>query len=64
MTEVRFTRKGNIIKNLDGTIEYIGTYTETWRGSKNKYPSINAAKYRSRELQEKYGKGCVKVIKY
>lgn len=59
MNEVKYTRKYNIIKDADGTVIFVGTYTDKGQ----KYPSINAAKRESRRLQEEHGRGCVRVVK-
>lgn len=56
-TEIMFIRKYNLIKDIHGTVVFIGTYTD--RG--NTYPSINAAKRESRRLQEIHGQGCVRT---
>ena len=54
--EVKYYRKGHIIKNAKGEIVFTGTCENT------KYRSINAAKRESRRLQQLEGP-CLRVVK-
>jgi hypothetical protein len=57
MTEVKFYRKNHIITDLDGKIVFEGAFKD----GKNEYPSVNAAKRKSRDLQQQHGQGCLRV---
>jgi hypothetical protein len=59
IVEIKFIRKGHIIKNIDGDVVFEGKCPGSKDG--NIIPSINAAKRESRRLQATHGAFCVKV---
>jgi hypothetical protein len=58
MTEVKYYRKEHVITDLNGKVIFTGTY----KVKAGEFVSINAAKRKSRQLQEQYGQGCLRVI--
>ena len=56
--EVFYLRDAHMIHDVDGNVVFEGKY----RVKAGTFPSINAAKRKSRELQNNMGQGCVRVV--